>query len=263
MYRDARQLPVQHLSIRLPRHDTGWAGTVCQAPSKNTWCMVLKRIREERDDAAENANAGCQWSELDPKSLPACLSERGAALNPKAYTIRSRHPFAKSSEQTHGHFAENAFRLPPYSVQAIPFRWTRKDDAQAIADTLALPFDVDREPELAFKTVWVNDFVNQQIMLDTFFGALQPEKSLVFLYVKRTPLADDPRRVLVGVGRLNQRLLRGGQEAVERRRLDAQRRSRAGGPRRVLGRDDEDLEVVAMRHAAAPVEGPGRPRSPE
>ncbi|MBU0553184.1 AAA family ATPase [Myxococcota bacterium] len=202
MYRDTRQLPLQHLSVRLPWHDTGWAGTVCQAPSKNTWSMVLKSIREERDDAAENANASRQWSELDAESLPACLSERGAALNPKAYTIRSRHPFAKSSEQTHGHFAENAFRLPPYSVQAIPFRWTRKDDAQAIADTLALPFDVDREPELAFKTVWVNDFVNQQIMLDTFFGALQPEKSLVFLYVKRTPLADDPRRVLVGVGRI-------------------------------------------------------------
>ena len=50
--------------------------------------------------------------------------------------------------------------------------------------------------------MWVNDFENQQIMLDTFFGALQPEKSLVFLYVKRTPLADDPRRVLVGVGRI-------------------------------------------------------------
>ena len=39
-------------------------------------------------------------------------------------------------------------------------------------------------------------------MLDTFFGALQPEKSLVFLYVKRTPLADEPRRVLVGAGRI-------------------------------------------------------------
>lgn len=39
-------------------------------------------------------------------------------------------------------------------------------------------------------------------MLDTFFSALQPEKSLIFLYAKRTPLADDPRRVLVGVGRI-------------------------------------------------------------
>lgn len=202
MHSSARQLPVQHLSVRLPWNDTGWAGSVCQAPSKNSWCMVLKRIREGRKDAAEDEVAGCSWSELSEEQLPACLTERGAALNGKAYSLRSRHPFADSSAETHGHFAENNFRLPPYSVQAIPFRWTRKDDAQVISDELALPFDVAREPQLTFDTVWVNDFANQQIMLDTFFGALQSEKSLIFLYAKRTPLADDPRRVLVGVGRI-------------------------------------------------------------
>lgn len=203
MHSGARQLPIQHLSIRLPWNDRGWTGTVCDAPSKNSWCIVLKRIREERKDDAEEAVAGRAWSDLSEAQLPACLMERGAALNAKAYSLRSRHPFAKSSAKTHGHFAENEFRLPPYSVQTIPFRWTRKEDAQDIADELALPFDLAREPELAFPTVWINDFVNQQIMLDTFFSALEPEKSLVFLYAKRTPLTDDPRRVLVGVGRIN------------------------------------------------------------
>lgn len=202
MHSAAKQLPVQHLSVRLPWHDTGWSGTVCNAPSKNSWCMVLKRIREERNAAAEEDVAGSAWSDLSEAELPACLAERGAALNAKPYSLRSRHPFADSSAETHGHFAENEFRLPPYSVQTIPFRWTRKDDAQAIADELGLPFDPSREPQLAFETVWVNDFVNQQIMLDTFFSALVPEKSLVFLYAKRTPLTDDPRRVLVGVGRV-------------------------------------------------------------
>ena len=62
------------------------------------------------------------------------------------------------------------FRLPPYSVLTIPFRWTRKEDAKDIADELALPVDLEREPKLAFETVWINDFVNQQIMLDTFFS---------------------------------------------------------------------------------------------
>lgn len=202
MHRDARQLPLQHLSVRLPWHDTGWQGTVCQSPSKNSACMVLKRIRDGRDDSGEERFAGRAWDELAEEHLPACLSERGAALNSKAYSLRSRHPFANSSRETHAHFAENLFRLPPYSVQTIPFRWTRKEDAQAIADLLALPFDVAREPDLAFETVWINDFDNQQIMLDTFFGALQPERSLIFLYVKRTPLSDDPRRVLVGAGRI-------------------------------------------------------------
>lgn len=165
--------------------------------------MVLKRIREERQDTAEDEVAGRAWSKLSEAELPACLTERGAALNAKAYSLRSRHPFSQSSAETHGHFAENSFQLPPYSVQAIPFRWTRKEDAQVIADELALPFEISREPQLAFDTVWVNDFANQQTMLDTFFSALQPQKSLIFLYAKRTPLADDPRRVLVGVGRIN------------------------------------------------------------
>lgn len=142
----ARRLHLHHVTIRVPWHDTSWAGTVCQAPSKNSWCMVLKRIREERQDIAEDEVAGRTWTELNEAELPACLTERGAALNAKAYSLRSRHPFAKSSAETHGHFAENSFRLPPYSVQAIPFRWTRKEDAQVIADELALPFDIAREP---------------------------------------------------------------------------------------------------------------------
>lgn len=202
MHSSARQLPLRHLSVRLPWHDSGWTGTICNAPSENSWCMVLKRIREERKVNAEETVAGRAWAELSESELPACLTERGAALNTKAYSLRSRHPFAASSVETHGHFAENEFRMPPFSVQTIPFRWTRKDDAQVIANELALPFDLTREPQLAFNTVWVNDFVNQQIMLDTFFSALAPEKSLVFLYAKRTPLSEDPRRVLVGVGRI-------------------------------------------------------------
>ena len=202
MHRDARQLPIRHLSVRLPWHDTGWAGHVCRSPSKNSWCMVLKGIREKRNDAEEDGLAGRPWLELSGKQLPPCLKERGAALNAEPYTIESRHPFAESSSSTHGHFDWNQFHLPRYSVQAVPFRWTRKEDAQQIADSLALPFDIGREPELDFKTVWVNDFENQQIMLDTFFGALQPENSLMFLYAKRTPLADDPRRVLIGAGRI-------------------------------------------------------------
>lgn len=155
MHSSAKQLPVQHLSVRLPWHDTGWSGSVCNAPSKNSWCMVLKRIREERNAAAEEDVAGSAWSDLSEAELPACLAERGAALNTKPYSLRSRHPFADSSAETHGHFAENEFRLPPYSVQTIPFRWTRKEDAQAIAEELALPFDISREPQLSFGTVWV------------------------------------------------------------------------------------------------------------
>ncbi len=39
-------------------------------------------------------------------------------------------------------------------------------------------------------------------MLDSFFNAVEPQRSLCFFYAKRTPLSDDPRRVIVGVGRI-------------------------------------------------------------
>src|SRR5204863_12177 len=43
---------------------------------------------------------------------------------------------------------------------------------------------------------------NQLVMLDTFFGAIEPKVSLVFFYAKKTPLSEDPRRVIVGIGRV-------------------------------------------------------------
>jgi hypothetical protein len=43
---------------------------------------------------------------------------------------------------------------------------------------------------------------NQLALLDTFFGALRPEESLCFFYAKRTPLSEQSRRVIVGVGRV-------------------------------------------------------------
>ncbi|MFQ5791935.1 MAG: AAA family ATPase, partial [Acidobacteriota bacterium] len=43
---------------------------------------------------------------------------------------------------------------------------------------------------------------NQLAMLDTFFGAIRLEESLCFFYAKRTPLSEQARRVIVGVGRV-------------------------------------------------------------
>lgn len=37
---------VQHLSIRVPWHDHGWDGTVCQDPCGNTACLKLNGILE-------------------------------------------------------------------------------------------------------------------------------------------------------------------------------------------------------------------------
>ena len=70
------------------------------------------------------------------------------------------------------------------------------------AEALRLGYDPEREPELDFETSWIQDKHNQLIMLDTFFEALEPEESLCVFYAKRTPLSEDSRRVIIGIGRV-------------------------------------------------------------
>lgn len=72
----ARQLPMRHVSIRVPWHDTDWTGKICQNPANNISCLVLPRIRESRQDNDEAAIAGQSWEDLDEQQLPPCVSER-------------------------------------------------------------------------------------------------------------------------------------------------------------------------------------------
>lgn len=55
---------------------------------------------------------------------------------------------------------------------------------------------------MGFDTPWVQEGTNQRVLLDTFVSAAKPDKSLIFFYAKRTPLLEDTRRVIVGVGRV-------------------------------------------------------------
>ena len=82
----ARQLPLRHLSIRVPWTDTDWTGRMCLRPGDNTSCLILSRIRETRADAKEAALASQPWKDLDETQLPACVSERGAFMAPQSFS---------------------------------------------------------------------------------------------------------------------------------------------------------------------------------
>jgi hypothetical protein len=203
--------PLRHLSIRVPWHDTGWAGTVCNDPTANTSCLVLKGIGENRDDAAEQAIHGKSLTVLSEQELPCCAGERGFFMAPFELTRTKTHPYAESSTDTHAHFRPTPLRHPPYSADAVPFRWmvkperwmnSKKQNETDFRDRLGLDLDPDREPDLKFDTVWMQDRANQLAALDAFFAPVRPDQSLCFFYAKRTPLSDDPRRVIVGVGRV-------------------------------------------------------------
>lgn len=206
--------PLRHISIRVPWHDLGWTGRVCQEPSRNTACLCLKNIAQGKRDEEEDRIAGQSLVELPEDQFPPCVKDRGTFMAPFAFTRHHEHPYARSSSETHSHFAPTPLHFPAYSAAALPFRWMQrefvwgKDDERWPIRGLVEDFPLenvleDREPKLSFNTSWVQEAENHRELLDCFWNHVRPEESLVFFYAKQVPLTEEPaRRVIVGVGRV-------------------------------------------------------------
>lgn len=196
---------VRHLSIRVPWHDDGWRGTVCARPGENASCLVLPRIREEKDDRKQEAGAGKRFEELDQNEWPPCVPEHVGFMSPIGITRFVNHPYSKTSP-AHAHFRDTPFEIPPYSPACVPFRWMRRDQAAELAQEYEFPFREELETRardlMKFGSGWVQERDNQAALLDRFFSFIKPEESLCFFYAKRTPLSEETRRVLIGVGRV-------------------------------------------------------------
>ena len=202
MISGARRLPTMHVSVRVPWHDSRWAGKICTNPRGNTSCLILPRVAETKDDDFESSLAGSDW-DSDGARLPACAAERGAFMSPFGYARRVSHPYSHDSR--YKHFQGSQFHHAAFSAAAVPFAWMMKNSDDGIPDrakSYKIDFKSELEPDLEFDKLWVQERRNQLSMLDTFFGAITPEESLVFFYAKRTPLTDDGRRVIVGIGRV-------------------------------------------------------------
>lgn len=205
----SRELPLRHISMRVPWHDDGWNGCICQKPESNTTCQALTRIREQEnlicklneDYLPDSKRLIANLSQREMEQLP-CLDERVTFMAPFEFTRIIKHAYYKENSGLHQHFRPSRLRVPMYSACAIPFRWTLIRNAKTIADEYDLGYDPGIEPDLGFTTAWVQDYRNQTILLNTFFSAMKPEKSLCFFYAKETPLSSDDRRVIVGVGRV-------------------------------------------------------------
>ena len=200
MIAGARRLPVHHLSIRVPWHDSGWVGTVCNRPATNTACRVLPRIAESKDDAAEASVAGKSFSDLPPDRLPPCAAERANFMAPFPVTVSKKHPYVERNPESHGHFLPTPYTMRPYTAACVPYRWMLSEESAELVARYDLGFQPDREPDLGFDADWIQDRSNQLVMLDTFFGAIHPDESLCFFYAKDTPLSSSAQRVIVGVG---------------------------------------------------------------
>ncbi|MGH7848108.1 MAG: AAA family ATPase [Candidatus Binatia bacterium] len=196
--------PVRHISIRVPWHDTGWDGRVCAAPRLNGACLKLKRIAEDRDDDAEESVAGQSIKTLPQAKWPSCVAERVGFMAPFEYVREANHPYNRGPETSHGHFKKTPLRHPPYSAPAVPFAWMLREEMAALGKEHALDVQAEREPDLGFKTQWIQEHLNQTALLDCFAGHLKPERSLCFFYAKQVPFVEDSAggRILIGVGRV-------------------------------------------------------------
>ena len=208
--------PLQHLSIRVPWHDLGWNGTICACPGRNTSCLKLKNIADNKDEAKEEPLAGQSIEELAESEFPPCVKERVTFMAEFPFERDHAHPYAKSSKDTHAHFAPTKLRYPAYGAAALPFRWMMKpvvfgdenSTETALVDRYPLE-DVDRAHEanietiIPFKTHWIQDHRNHHALLDCFWNHIRVEESLVFFYAKQVPLVEDTGcRILIGAGRV-------------------------------------------------------------
>jgi AAA domain/UvrD-like helicase C-terminal domain len=197
------RLPLRHISIRVPWHDNGWNGTICNHAKGNAACLVLRNVREERNDDQEEADGGQSIEDLSENRWPACMGERGTFMSPFAFDRIVKHPYAGFSDE-HMINGPATFHHPAYCAATIPFRWMSRSDAWTLAEQAELDVDPNREPVHGWleKNAWVQNQTNQGALLDGFFSAIERERSLCFFYAKQTPLSDEHDRVLIGVGRV-------------------------------------------------------------
>ncbi|WP_432185790.1 AAA family ATPase [Streptomyces sp. Tue6028] len=193
---------VQHLSMRIPWRDRPWDQFICDDPLGNSSCTLLAAIGKGRQDALEVSNAGTAIETLDHDRLP-CLSERATFMSPLGYTVTKQHPY-RHSPALRGCLLDTAVIVPGYAFEAIPFRWMNRDSlAHEIGHGRVSAFDQHSEDHvdnvLNSEPPWVMDGDNQQAIIEAFFDPVVPRDSLVFVYLKHSPLQEQRTdRLLAG-----------------------------------------------------------------
>jgi ATP-dependent exoDNAse (exonuclease V) alpha subunit len=164
----------------------------------------LRGIAEKRNDAIEDEIRGAEIADLEDDKKPPCFKERGTFLSSRQASLRVVMDYSRWSKP-HEHIRPTYVRVPAWGATLVPFRWLLRESAYEIASELGLDVSPDREPSeprfLKYNS-WVQDPTNQRALLDGFASRCTPQQSLTFFYAKRTPLADDDRRIIVAVGML-------------------------------------------------------------
>jgi len=164
-----------HLSVRLPWHDNGWNGCICEHPKKNTYCGGLysvnaETVRQNKDGDWEEANAGRPISELD--RLPPCAQHINT-FGDQSFTFKHEpRDFLKADAPYPEAFGPACFGTWAYDSMYDPQAGRRlAEDAERLVKEL--------------------------------FGQLEKDKSLIFFYLNYSNpvLPEVNKYVMVGVSR--------------------------------------------------------------
>ncbi len=203
---------VQHISLRVPWHDSGWNGNVCESPKENQACMRLKNIYENKKESLEEDNSGCAMCNMDCVEKIPCVREGGGFMSPEQISVVVEHPYTQYGYETHQHLLPTEIVIPPYSYPARPYRWTMKQRwmrggyyayIKDFATEKGIDYHPEYEPEMKNKT-WVQDGRNQRAIFNTFFQDVRPDQSICIFYAKQVPFIEDSRRVVIGLGHVKQ-----------------------------------------------------------
>jgi len=201
-------LPVKHLSARVPWHDNKWNGTYCCNTLDNSFCRILPRVDDAKD--TDNEDDGQLFNE---HNMPPCLEEGGAFLSPYQYSRKLNHKL-KDVNDLYREYSPGTFVHKPFSYSSVPFLWMMKAKAKnGHASEKAITYGLDYKTELEEeigkflgeyneKNIWIQHPENQRTMLESFFGCLKENTSLIFFYAKHTPLSEPNERVIIGVAKV-------------------------------------------------------------
>ena len=187
---------IQNITVRVPWTDNGWCGKVCNHPCGNTDCLRLKNIFENKNEVEEEKIAGQPIQGIE-NQLP-CIAEGVAFMSPDELIRTVIHPYKANNPKTHGHFLDTEEHFVPYSLPARPFLWTMKRGKDF--EKYDIDYQASREPELDFENAWVQDARNHKAIFKRFYENIISNESLVFAYAKQVPFVDDPRRIVIAVG---------------------------------------------------------------
>jgi hypothetical protein len=215
---ESKVLPVRHLSARVPWHDNRWNGKTCCNVLDNSFCRILPLVDKRKDPDREPSD-----ETITDTNFPPCISEKGTFMSPNEYTRDVTHAW-RDINPLFSEFRACKYHHKPYSLNAIPFFWMMKSPAnpnykfnpndRPHKSLKALEYEVDYKTDLEEEidnklgfegNIWVQHPDNQKALLDTFFGCLHEQKSLIFFYAKHTPLSEPNERVIIGVAKVGKR----------------------------------------------------------